>query len=220
MGVAKWGRESAHCAARGCSLHCGPVCACVRCSVCLVPVPLASSSCTVASALRLHAYVRARTNSAFVPIGAFAQDGCGDGEKGGAGGGATRSGRQWPATGFCPCSPHHPPSSMYLGGIAPCPAATAFLLMEASKFQSEWRFSSGPLRRRAGAQAAEAVAACNIRLHERSGASGDRPTLARLARELASNRGLRRGAVVQAPQEGSAGADEARRKEQIGPQRG
>jgi hypothetical protein len=31
------------------------------------------------SALRLHAYVRARTNSACIPIGAFAQDGCGDG---------------------------------------------------------------------------------------------------------------------------------------------
>ena len=173
---------------------------------------LLASSCT--SALRLHAYVRARTNSAFIPIGAFAQDGCGDGETGGAGGGAGTL-RPPPAFVLAARTILHPAITM--GGIAPCPAATAFLLMKASKFQSEWRFSSGPLRRRAGAQA---VAAYHIRLHERSGASGHRPTPPRLARELASSRGLRRGAVVQAPQEGSAGADEARRKEQIGPQRG
>ncbi len=95
---------------------------------------LLASSCT--SALRLHAYVRARTNSAFIPIGAFAQDGCGDGEKGGAGGGAGTL-RPPPAFVLAARTILHPACSM--GGIAPCPAATAFLLMEASKVSGAFR---------------------------------------------------------------------------------
>ena len=110
-----------------------PVWVCIRCSVCLMPFLLASS-CT--SALRLHAYVRARTNSAFVPIGAFAQDGCGDGEKGGAGGGAGTL-RPPPAFVLAARTILHPACTM--GGIAPCPAATAFLLREASKVSGAFR---------------------------------------------------------------------------------